>query len=225
MRSQMHFIEQSHWKKHMPVNKHHGSLWNPQHMYILLTEQYNARTDTVLPWTQLHHDDIARNVTFRMVARDHYLSSELSVLMCCSEDRHLPQLSLQTALLQQDACVRLRLYVRPLSTYTTAVSDYSSFTTYWLHLFCPLFEVANETLTIDFSDSETGDSLHLLVWRRSSVLWVSLRTTRLSSWGLVWVCETRPEESLRGLIQGLDMSYYLKHESSSDWELLAQTLT
>ncbi|ROI74335.1 Interleukin-17 receptor E [Anabarilius grahami] len=66
-------------------------------------------------------------------------------LMCCSEDRHLPQLILHTALLQQDPCVRLRLCVRPL--------------------------MGNETLTIDFSDSETGDTLHLLVWKRSSVHW------------------------------------------------------
>ncbi|XP_051757900.1 uncharacterized protein LOC127516969 isoform X2 [Ctenopharyngodon idella] len=62
-------------------------------------------------------------------------------------DRHLPQLSLRTALLQQDVCVRLRLCVRPL--------------------------MANENLTIDFSDSETGGSYTLLLFvsKRSSVHW------------------------------------------------------
>ncbi|KAK7135223.1 hypothetical protein R3I94_014013 [Phoxinus phoxinus] len=62
-------------------------------------------------------------------------------------DRLLPRLRLHTVLHQQDVCVRVRLCVRPL--------------------------LENETLKIDFSDRETGDSytLLLLVWKPNSVLW------------------------------------------------------
>ncbi|CAM4713421.1 unnamed protein product [Leuciscus chuanchicus] len=60
-------------------------------------------------------------------------------------DRLLPRLRLHSVLHQQDVCVRVRLCVRPL--------------------------LENETLKIDFSDSETSDSYTLLVWKQNSVLW------------------------------------------------------
>ncbi|XP_016326202.1 interleukin-17 receptor C-like isoform X1 [Sinocyclocheilus anshuiensis] len=65
-------------------------------------------------------------------------------------ERGLPELRLWTLRWQDqlDVCVRVRLSVHPLQ--------------------------ANESLTIELSDSETGDSYTLLMWERSSTLrWIS----------------------------------------------------